>query len=826
MTDHTEEELNQDNELHDINHLEDLYRNWFLEYASYVILDRAVPNVDDGLKPVQRRILHAMWELEDGRYNKAANIIGHTMRYHPHGDAAIADAMVKMSQKELLIDTQGNWGNVATGDRSAAPRYIEARLSEFAKEVVFNPKVTEWLPSYDGRNKEPVVLPMKFPLLLAQGTEGIAVGLSTKILPHNFCEIIKSSISMLKGRKQKIEPDFLTGGIADFSAYKDGKRGGKVKVRAVITSKDAKTLNIKELPYGVTTASLIDSILSANEKKKIQIRRVEDNTAKDVDIQIELPSGASTDQTIEALYAFTDCEVNISVNCCIIRDDKPKFIGVSELLENSVNQTKNLLEAELSIKLGELKEKLHFSSLEKIFIEKRIYRKIENAETWDAVLKTIDKGLSQYKAQFIRDVNEDDLIKLTEIKIKRISKFDSKRADSAISKLKESVAEVEYDLEHLIEYSIRFYENLLKKYGKGRERRTKKATFEEIKAKQVAVANLKVYVNRKEGFVGTNLKKEEFLEECSTFDEIIGLTRSGEFRVVKVAPKTFIGKDLLHTDVFKRGDDRRIYHMIYRDGRQGPVYAKRFSIGGVTRDKVYDLTRGTKGSRVLYLSVNPNGEQEVVSISLKSKTKRAKTLTLDFSELEVKGRGVKGNLVTKEPVASIELKERGGSTFAAQQIWFDPASGKMNSEQKGQYLGEMDGDEFLLVFHQDGTYELIPFEFDHYFGTKVDFLEVYDEQTISVIYKDGEKNTIYVKRFEPDPEVLNKRVEFRSQSRGSKTLVLTTSSSPLVKVTFKKVGQKAPMPELVRVADFIDVKGVKARGNKLSKNDIKDVSLL
>lgn len=808
--------------------VEDLYKDWFLDYASYVILDRAVPCIDDGLKPVQRRILHAMWEIEDGRFNKVANIIGHTMRYHPHGDAAIGDALTKLGQRDLLVETQGNWGNQLTGDRAAAPRYIEARLSQFAKDVLFNPKTTNWVRSYDGRNKEPINLPAKFPLLLVHGAEGIAVGLSTRILPHNFCEVIKAAISHLKGRKQKIYPDFFTGGLADFSQYNDGAKGGRVRVRAKIVKQDAKTLCVKELPFGTSTGSLIDSILAANDKGKVKIKRVEDNTAAEVDIQIEVPAGVSLDLTIDGLYAFTDCEISIATNCCIIRDDRPHFVGVSEVLETSVQQTSALLQSELEIRRHELREKIHLASLEQVFIENKIYRKIENCETWEDVLKTIAAGLKPFASGFIRAVTDDDLVKLTEIKIKRISKFDSSKAEEALAKLRDQVAEVEYDLKNLTDYVIRYYENLLEKYGKERKRRTVKESFDEIKAVQVAVSDQKLFVDAKEGFVGTGIKKGELVAQCTEFDEVIGFGRDGSFKVAKIAKKVFYAKDLLHVDVFKRNDERRVYHMIYRDGPRGATYVKRFSMGGVTRDKIYDLTRGTKGSKVLYFSANPNGEAEVVEVRTKAKTGRAKKpLVIDFGDLEIKARSVKGNLVTKESVEKVCLVEKGESTLEAQKLYFDRKGGRLVAEETSEYLGEFVGDELLFVLNTDGTCELNPVDLNHYFGTGVQqIMRFVPGLVISVVFYEGERKAYYGKRFAVDESFIGKRNEFVPPTPGTTVIVASASPSPLVKVTFKPDKGKTPTPELVRLADFIDVKGVKALGNKLSRNKVKDVKLL
>ena len=818
--------LYDDSELQTVNHVEDLYRDWFLDYASYVILDRAVPNIDDGLKPVQRRILHSLFELEDGRYNKAANVIGHTMRYHPHGDAAIGDALVKLAQKDLLIDTQGNWGNIVTGDRAAAPRYIEARLSEFAKDVVFNPKITDWLPSYDGRNKEPIALPAKFPLLLNMGTEGIAVGLSTRILPHNFCELIKASINHLKGKSVKIDPDFNTGGVADFSEYKDGRKGGRVKIRAIIEKRDSKTLIVKEVPYGITTPSLIDSILSAHDKGKIKIKRVEDNTSSDVEVMIELPTGVSPELTIDALYAFTDCEISIATNCCIIHSGKPRFLGVSDILKASTDQTKDLLETELKLREKELLEKLHFASLERIFISNKIYRKIENAASWEAVLATIEKGLKPFAKTFYRQISQDDLIRLTDIKIKRISKFDMERAEAAITKLNDELAAVQYDLKNLIPYCIAYFTDLLEKYGKDRGRQTKKATFGEIKAAKVAHADQKVYVDYKGGFIGTTLKKFSFLGDFSTFDEVIGFTKDGKFCVQKVTGKAYLGKDLLHVAHFKRNDERMVYHLIYRDGRQGSTYVKRFTSGGVTRDKEYDLTKGTKGTKVLYFTANPNGESETVALEIKGKTKRKKKIEIDFGQLDIKTRTNKGTLVTKEPTLNVQQTKQGGSTLESQALWFDKKSGRLTLDKTEHFLGDFDGDEFLLAIHSNGTYELMGIDLEHYLGTKVSLIETYVDQIVSVVYYEGERKACYVKRFELNLELIGKRQEFVPQTKGTKILLLTTQDAPLLKVTFKPSKSGTPQPELIRLADFIEIKGVKALGNKLSKNPIKSVDLI
>ena len=681
------EEHENEEELQDVIPISGMYENWFLDYASYVILERAVPAINDGLKPVQRRIFHAMKEMDDGRYNKVANIIGSTMQYHPHGDASIADAIVNVGQKDLLIDTQGNWGDVRTGDSAAAARYIEARLSKFALEVIFNPQTTDWQLSYDGRKKEPVTFPVKFPLLLAQGVEGIAVGLSTKMLPHNFVEIIEGSIAILKGKKVKLLPDFLTGGKIDATDYNDGKRGGKVRVRATIIESDSKTLLIKDIPYGTTTTSLIESIVKANDKGKIKIKQVVDNTAKEVEIAISLASGISPDITMDALYAFTDCEVSISPNACVIVDDKPHFLTISEILKQSVDQTVELLKKELEIRKSELMEKMLFSSLEKIFIENRIYRDIEECETWESVIETIDKGLDPYKPQFYREITEDDIVRLTEIKIKRISRFDAFKADELMKKLGDELAETEHHLANLTEYAISYYQNLLDKYGKGRERKTEITNFDTIKAAVVAANNAKLYINREDGMVGYGLKKDEFISECSDIDDIIAFMKDGTCVVTRIQDKTFVGKNILHAGVFKKNDERMVYNMVYTDGNTGKTFVKRFQVLSVTRDRPYEIAKGGKG-KVHYFSANPNGEAEVVTISLtQSSSARKKIFDYDFSELEIKGRGAGGNTLTKYPVRKVVFKESGKSTLGGVDIWYDPIIGRLNREERGDLLG-------------------------------------------------------------------------------------------------------------------------------------------
>ncbi|HHN48336.1 MAG TPA: DNA gyrase/topoisomerase IV subunit A, partial [Bacteroidales bacterium] len=701
----TKSEFTEQHEMHRITPLTGMYENWFLDYASYVILERAVPELLDGLKPVQRRILHAMYELEDGRYNKVANIIGNTMKYHPHGDASIGDALVQMGQKELMIDTQGNWGNVLTGDSAAAPRYIEARLSKFALEVGFNPKNTKWKPSYDGRNKEPVALPIKFPLLLASGVEGIAVGLASKILPHNFNELIDASIKILQGKEFEIFPDFLTGGLADFSKYNKGMRGGKVRVRAKISKFNKKTLVISELPFATTTGSLIDSIIAANDKGKIKIRKIDDNTSENVEILIHLQPGISPDLTIDALYAFTNCEISISTNSCVIHEGKPQFLPVNEILRLSTENTVELLRGELQIRKDELLEQLHFASLEKIFIEKRIYRRIEESETWQEVIDTIEKGLQPHIKNFVREVTTDDIIRLTEIKIKRISKYNSFKADEEIKRLEEELSRVQLNLDNLVDYAIEYFRRIRKKYGKGRERRTEIRNFDVIEAAAVAAATQKLYVNRLEGFAGTSLKKDEFVCECSDIDDIIAFRDDGTFLVTKVADKVFMGKGLIHIDVFKRNDNRTIYNMVYREGKNGKAFVKRFAILGITRDREYDLTTGKQGSKVLYFSANPNGEAEVIKVFLRPKPRLKKlNFEFDFSEIAIKGRNTKGNILSRNPVQKIVKSEEGVSTLGARPIWFDDTVRRLNTDERGKYLGEFSGDDRILTINASGTY--------------------------------------------------------------------------------------------------------------------------
>ena len=736
-------------DLHKVVHLSGMYKEWFLDYASYVILERAVPNLADGLKPVQRRILHSMWRLDDGRYNKVANIIGHTMQFHPHGDASIGDAIVQLGQKDLLIDTQGNWGNIFTGDDAAAPRYIEARLTRFAQEVVFNPKTTEWKLSYDGRNKEPVTLPVKFPLLLAQGAEGIAVGLASKILPHNFIELIEAAINYLEGKDFVIYPDFPTGGLIDISKYNDGMRGGSVRIRAKIERVDKKQLVITEIPFGTNTSGLIDSILKANEKGKIKIKRIDDNTAEHVEIIVHLAPGVSPDKTIDALYAFTDCEVSISPNCCIIDDMKPRFLGISEMLKKTVDNTVELLRQELEIRLDELETDWHFSSLERIFIEKRIYRDIETCETWESILETIDKGLEPYKKKLRRAVTREDIEKLTEIKIKRISKFDMKKAGAHIREIDTEINEVKNHLQNIVPYSVNWFRHINKKFAAGKERKTEIRNFDTIIATKVAAANEKLYVNRKEGFFGTGLKKDEYVCDCSDIDDIITFRKDGVYSVTKVDEKVFAGKDIIHIAVYKKNDDRTIYNVIYRDGKSGNIMMKRAAITGITRDKEYNFTKNNESSRILYLSANPNGEAEVVKVFLKPKPRlRNLTLELDFSTVAIKGRDAMGNIFTKNAVLRVVLKEEGVSTLGGRKIWFDEDVLRLNADGRGKLLGEFSGDDKLLIITRSGAFRLSSYSLENHFEDDLFIIEKFNPKKVwSAIFFDAEEGYHYVKRF-------------------------------------------------------------------------------
>lgn len=811
--------------------LKGMYEDYFLDYASYVILERAVPAIEDGLKPVQRRILHAMKEMDDGRFHKVANIIGQTMQYHPHGDAAIGEALVNLGQRDLLIDTQGNWGDVRTGDSAAASRYIEARLTKFALEIGFNPQTTHWQLSYDGRKREPVTLPVKFPLLLAQGVEGIAVGLSTKIMPHNFIELIKASIKLLQGKKVNIYPDFQTGGMVDVSDYQGGKRGGRIKVRARIEKVDTKTLAIRELPYGVTTSTLIDSIIKASEKGKIKIKKVTDNTAADVEVLIDLVPGTSPDLTIDALYAFTGCETPISPNACVIIADKPHFLTVEEILRVNTENTRELLGIELRILQHELEEKLHFASLEKIFIEKRIYHDIEECESWEEVLTTIDKGLRKYvrtpndpeqkgdtRLVLLRDINEDDLTRLTEIRIKRISKYNTFKADELMAKLAEELAQTKHHIEHLTDYTIDYYQRLLEKYGKGRERRTEITSFDTIQATEVVANNAKLYVNRKEGFVGMGLKKDEFVTDCSDIDDIIVFRQDGKFMVTRIAEKTFVGKDIIHVDVWKKNDERTTYNLAYLDGKTGRTMAKRFNVTAITRDREYDLTTGEKHSKLLYFSANPNGEAEIVNVSLTQGAKaRIKQFDFDFGELAIKGRASQGNILTRYPVRKIAFKEMGKSTLGAMRVWMDEVSGRLNTDGRGLALGAFDTGDQLLAIYKDGTYELSELDLTKRFEpAELMHLGKFDPKlVVSALYFEGGKGWTMVKRFQIETSTLNQKFPFLTDHKQTKLYVATVAADPLVQYSYRTKTDKEEGQ--VRLAEFIDVKGWKAIGNKLTE---------
>ncbi|MDP3359862.1 MAG: DNA gyrase/topoisomerase IV subunit A [Lutibacter sp.] len=821
---HLEEHLNEEfGNQETITKVTGMYKDWFLDYASYVILERAVPGLKDGFKPVQRRIMHSMKDLDDGRYNKVANVVGHTMQYHPHGDASISDALVQLGQKELLIDMQGNWGNILTGDRAAAARYIEARLSKFALEVVFNPKTTDWQSSYDGRKKEPIDLPVKFPLLLAQGAEGIAVGLSTKILPHNFNELIDASIKHLKGKPFTLIPDFLTGGIADVSNYHDGKRGGKIRVRAKIGQLDKKTLVITEIPFGTTTSTLIDSILKANEKGTIKIRQIEDNTAANVEILVHLPNGISPDKTIDALYAFTSCENPISPLCCVIDENKPVFIGVSEILIRSTNHTVELLKLELEIQLNELDEQWHFASLERIFIENRIYRDIEDQNTWEGVIKAIDEGLKPHIKHLKRPITEEDIVRLTEIRIKKISKFDIDKAKQFIESLEEKIEEVKKHLANIIEFAIDYFKNLKLKYGKGKERLTEIRLFDDIIASKVVMRNTKLYVNKEEGFVGTSLKKDEYVDDCADIDDVIVFRKDGAMLVTKVDAKTFVGKDIIHVAVFKKNDTRTVYNMIYRDGKNGPSYIKRFNVTGVTRDKEYDLTAGNKGSQVLYFTENPNGEAETITINLRA-TGSVKKLKwdIDFSDLAIKGRSSRGNIVTKHPIKKIELKSEGVSTLKPRKIWFDETVQRLNVDKRGELLGEFKPEDRLLIINQKGIIKTIKPELTTHFESDMIVLEKWiPEKPISVIYYDGDKEKYFVKRFMIDNP--NKEELFISEHPKSQLEIVATDFRPMAEILFSKRNLE---PIQLNFEEFIAIKGIKAQGNQLTADKIKQVNML
>ncbi len=803
-----------------------MYQDWFLDYASYVILERAVPAIEDGFKPVQRRIMHALKELDDGRYNKVANVVGHTMQYHPHGDASIGDAIVQLGQKELLIDTQGNWGNILTGDDAAAPRYIEARLSKFALDVVYSPKVTEWQASYDGRKKEPIHLPVKFPLLLAQGTEGIAVGLSTKILPHNFVELIDASIAYLKGKSFELYPDFPTGGIMDVSAYNDGARGGRVRVRAKITQVDKATLCITEIPFSTTTDKLQENIVKASEKGKIKIKKVEDNTAKDVAIMVHLPNGISPDKTIDALYAFTDCEISISPIGCVIEDNKPHFLGVSEMLRRSTDSTVEILKEELEVALKELETQWHLASLEKIFIREEMYIDFKNYSDRESLYQYLYKRFEPFKKDLLRAIVDDDLQRLTQIPMIRITRFDSFKADENIAKIEADIEEVKNHLAHLVDYAIAHFERLKKTYAKGKERRTEIRTFDTIEATKVVVRNMKLYVNREEGFVGTGLKKDEYIGDCSDIDDVIVFTESGAMYVAKVSEKQYFEKGIIHAAVFKRDDKRTIYNMIYKDGTTGFSYIKRFNVTGITRDKQYSLIPAHKDSRVLYFTANPNGEAEVVTVNLRQAGSiRKLKWDIDFADTLIKGRAVKGNLVSKFAIKRIELKEKGVSTLKPRKIWFDDIVKRLNTDERGRLLGAFKGDDRMLLITKEGQLKTIIPELSLHFENNILVMEKWTpEKPISVIYYDGEKERVFVKRFVVENE--NREETIISEHPKSQLLFVSTEWRPMAQVVFTKEKGKDKEPLTVNLEEFIAVKGIKALGNQLTTDKVKEIKHL
>jgi topoisomerase IV subunit A len=816
--------------VHELSSLDGLYENWFLDYASYVILERAVPRIEDGLKPVQRRIMHSLKEMDDGRFNKVANVIGNTMQYHPHGDAAIGEAIVNIGQKELLFDTQGNWGDYRTGDNAAAPRYIEVRLSKLALDTVYNPQTTEWQLSYDGRKKEPVTLPVKFPLLLAQGVEGIAVGLSTKILPHNFCELIKASIDILKGKNPKIYPDFPTGGIADFTEYDQGFRGGKIKVRAKIEVVDKKTLAIKDIPFGSTTASLMDSIVKASEKGKIKVKQVVDNTAQNVEIMVHLQPGISPEVAVDALYAFTDCELSISPNACVIVDDKPQFMKVNEILKINTDQTLALLKSELQIKRDELMEKILFSSLEKIFIENRIYRDIEEVETWEDVIATVDKGLKPHKKKFFREITRDDILRLLEIKIKRISRYDSFKADEQLKDLEKELAETNHHLKHLTDFAIAYFQNLLTKYGKGRERKTEIKSFQSVAATEVIANNQKLYVNREDGFIGYGLKKDDRTElvcECSELDDIIAIRKDGKAKVCRIAEKVYMGKDILYVGVWKKGDDRMVYNMIYTDGASGKSFAKRFAMPAITRDKEYPVGTDNANTKVHYLSANPNGEAQIVEVKLsQSSTARKKIFDFDFSELEIKGRGARGNTITKYPVRKVDFKEALGTTLGGLELWFDEASGRLNKDARGRKVGKFNGNDQIIAISKSGNYKITSFDLANRYEPDhaTLLIEKFNiKKVISAVYWDGESKQHFVKRFNIETATPDKDFGFISEGIGSRLEFVTTSDTPEVEVEMQRGKSKEKEVEVINLEDIVDVKGWKALGNRLSQNKVLKV---
>ena len=827
-----EEELLGQEEIHNedlkdsFTRVSGMYKDWFLDYASYVILERAVPSLEDGFKPVQRRILHSMKDLDDGRFNKVANVVGHTMQYHPHGDASIADAMVQIGQKELLIETQGNWGNILTGDRSAASRYIEARLSKFALEVIFSPKITKWQSSYDGRRKEPINLPVKFPLLLAQGGEGIAVGLSTKILPHNFIELIDSSIKCLKGQKFIIYPDFPTSGIMDISNYNDGLRGGRVKVRAKINQLNKNTLVISQIPYTTTTSSLIDSIVKANDSGKIKIKKIEDNTANDVEVLVHLPTGVSPDKTIDGLFAFTSCETSISPLGCVIENNKPLFIGVSEILKISTERTKELLKLELEYKRSDFENQWHYASLERIFIENRIYRDIENVETWKGIIEAIFKGLEPHTKNLKRKIIEDDVIRLTDIKIKRISKFDIDKAQLKIESIEAELENINFHLNNLTNFAITYFKNLKAVYGKEKQRKTEIRIFDDVDAKKVVVKNSKLYVNREEGFIGSSIRKDEFVEECSDIDDIIVFTEEGNMMVTKVGSKKFIGKNIIHVAVFKKKDNRTVYNMIYRDGKKGTSYIKRFSVTGVTRDKEYNLTRGTENSKTLYFSANPNGEAEIVNVILRQSGSIKKLKwELDFADLEIKGRTSKGNIVTKYSVNKIEFKEKGLSTLKPRKIWFDETIQRINVENRGELLGEFKADDSLIIIQQNGVLKTIKPNLNMHFPEDMIILEKWIvDKPLSAIYFDGNKDRYFIKRFLAGSQNVDQY--FIPVDSKIQLEIVSADWKPVIEISFSKTVKGIKENLIENIEELISVKGIKALGNQLSSFKIKNINLI
>lgn len=813
-----------------VHHLSGMYQSWFLDYASYVILERAVPHIEDGLKPVQRRILHSMKRMDDGRYNKVANIVGHTMQFHPHGDASIGDALVQLGQKDLLIDCQGNWGNILTGDRAAAPRYIEARLSKFALEVVFNPKTTDWQLSYDGRNKEPITLPVKFPLLLAQGAEGIAVGLSSKVLPHNFVELCDAAIHYLKGEPYTLYPDFPTGGAIDVSKYNDGQRGGSLKVRARIEKVDSKTLAIRDIPYSKNTATLIDSITKAVEKGKIKARKIEDNTAAEVEILVHLAPGVSSDKTIDALFAFSDCEINLSPNCCVIEDNKPVFLTVKEVLAHNVDSTMGLLRKELQIRKGELEEQLFFASLERIFIEERIYkeRRFETAKDMDEAIRFVDEKLTPFKPQFIREVTRDDILKLMEIKMQRILKFNKDKADELIARIKQEIAEIERDLAHMTEVTINWYEYLKQKYGKDHPRRTEIRNFDTIEVTKVVEANRKLYINRQEGFVGTGLKKDELVCNCSDLDDIIIFYRDGKFKVTKVAEKIFVGKNILHVQVFKKNDTRTIYNCVYRDGKTGPYYIKRFNITAMTRDKMYDLTQGKPGSRVVYFTANPNGEAEIIKVTLEPDPKRKKQnifMEKDFSEVLIKGRAAKGNLLTRKNIHRIGLKSHGHSTLGGRKVWFDPDVNRINYEEHGRFLGEFSDTESILVVLDNGEFYITNFDANNHYEPNILRLEKWDDRKVwtAVLHDADNSGLPYLKRFTMD--ATKRHQNFLGENPDSRLILLTDVAYPRILVTYGGADALRPQEE-IDAESFVGQKSFKAKGKRLTNWTVERIEEL